>query len=135
MRGPTSNQNNRPSSGPRFSKRDLLKGSAALTFGTVFASPLRAAAPPAEVITPQLIDAAKKEAKVVWYTSIDLAVAEKIAASFKIAARLRPSRAVRTCARPRSFAGTVGRPESDFVRRKTSSQSGTGFAAVGIRGP
>ena len=37
-------------------------------------------APPAEAITPQLIEAAKKEGKVVWYTSIDLSVAEKIAA-------------------------------------------------------
>ena len=40
-------------------------------------------APPAETITPQLIEAAKKEGKVVWYTAIDLSVAEKIAGAFK----------------------------------------------------
>src|SRR5258708_16548645 len=68
---------------PGLSRRDVLKGSTALTLGAIFASPVRAAAPPAEAITPQLIDAAKKEGKVVWYTSIDLAVAEKISASFK----------------------------------------------------
>src|SRR6201999_407116 len=51
--------------------------------GTVFAAPARAEAPPPEAITPQLIEAAKKEGKVVWYTSIDLSVSEKIAASFK----------------------------------------------------
>src|SRR5438132_18234 len=68
---------------PRLSRRDVLKGATAVTLGTVFASPVRAAAPPAEAITPQLIDAAKKEGKVVWYTSIDLAVAERISASFK----------------------------------------------------
>ena len=71
----------------KFSRRDVLRyslqGSAALTLGTVYASPTRAAAPPAEAITPQLIEAAKKEGKVVWYTSIDLSVSEKIAASFK----------------------------------------------------
>src|SRR5258708_10444009 len=71
----------------KFSRRDLLQGSlrasTALALGTVFASPARAEAPPPESITPQLIEAAKKEGKVVWYTSIDLSVSERIAASFK----------------------------------------------------
>jgi iron(III) transport system substrate-binding protein len=68
---------------PELSRRDVLKGSTALALGTVFASAARAAAPPAETITPQLIEAAKKEGKVVWYTAIDLAVAERIAEAFK----------------------------------------------------
>ena len=71
----------------KLSRRDVLQGSlkasTALAFGTVFASPARAQAPPPEAITPQLIEAAKKEGKVVWYTSIDLSVSEKIAAAFK----------------------------------------------------
>src|SRR3954469_21562227 len=67
----------------KLSRRDILKGSSALALGTVFASPVRAEAPPPEAITPALIEAAKKEGKVVWYTSIDLSVSEKIAASFK----------------------------------------------------
>jgi iron(III) transport system substrate-binding protein len=67
----------------KLSRRDVLKGSAALTVGTMFAASVRAEAPPAEAITPQLIEAAKKEGKLVWYTSIDLSVSEKIAASFK----------------------------------------------------
>ncbi|HJZ20212.1 MAG TPA: extracellular solute-binding protein [Bradyrhizobium sp.] len=50
---------------------------------TAFAAPARAEPPPAEAITPQLIEAAKKEGKVVWYTSIDLAVAERISAAFR----------------------------------------------------
>ena len=65
------------------SRRDILRGSTALALGTVFATAARAEAPPAEAITPQLIEAAKKESKVVWYTSIDLSVSEKIAGSFK----------------------------------------------------
>src|SRR5712664_4913265 len=71
----------------KLSRREILqgalKGSTALTLGTVFAAPARAEAPPAEAITPQLIEAAKKEGKVVWYTSIDLSVSEKISAAFK----------------------------------------------------
>ena len=43
----------------------------------MFASPVRAEAPPPEAITPQLIEAAKKEGKVVLYTSIDLSVVGK----------------------------------------------------------
>jgi len=36
---------------------------------------------PATAITPGLIAAAEKEGKVVWYTSVDLPVAEKVARS------------------------------------------------------
>jgi iron(III) transport system substrate-binding protein len=67
----------------KISRRDVLKGSTALALGTVFTASVRAEAPPAEAITPQLIEAAKKEGKVVWYTSIDLSVSEKIGAAFK----------------------------------------------------
>lgn len=66
----------------RLSRRDILKGSTALAL-TAFASPIRAAAPEASAITPQLIEAAKKEGKVVWYTSVDLPLAEKISKSFE----------------------------------------------------
>lgn len=66
----------------RLSRRDILKGSAALGL-TAFASPSRAAAPAAEAITPALIDAAKKEGQVVWYTSADLQLAETIGKAFE----------------------------------------------------
>jgi iron(III) transport system substrate-binding protein len=65
-----------------LSRRDVLKGSTALAV-TAFASPVRAAAPEASAITPQLIEAAKKEGKVVWYTSVDLPLAEKISKAFE----------------------------------------------------
>jgi iron(III) transport system substrate-binding protein len=41
------------------------------------------AAPPATVVTPDLIAAAKKEGKVVWYTSIDLKLSEQIGKAFE----------------------------------------------------
>src|SRR5258705_8666007 len=64
-----------------LSYRDGLKVSLAL--GAVFAPPARAAAPPAEAITPQLIEAAKKEAKVILYSSMDLPVGEKLGKAFE----------------------------------------------------
>jgi len=42
-----------------------------------------AAGPAASKVTPALIDAAKKEGKVVWYTAVDLPVAERIAKAFE----------------------------------------------------
>ena len=67
---------------PTFSRRDVLQGSTALAASSVFAS-VASAAPPASAVTPQLIEAAKKEGKVVFYTSIDLPVAERIAKAFE----------------------------------------------------
>ena len=53
-----------------FSRRDVLKGSTAFAVGAVFASPVRAAPPAAEAITPALIEAAEKEGKVVEVKAI-----------------------------------------------------------------
>jgi len=66
----------------RLSRRDILKVSTALVFGT-YAAPLKAAAPEASSVTPTLIEAARKEGKVIWHTSVDLPVAEKIAKAFE----------------------------------------------------
>jgi iron(III) transport system substrate-binding protein len=66
----------------RFSRRDLLKGSTALALG-VTATRVQAAAPPATAVTPALVEAARKEGKVVYYTSVDLPLAEKIAKAFE----------------------------------------------------
>jgi iron(III) transport system substrate-binding protein len=67
----------------KISRRDILKGSTALAIGTVFAEPVRAAAPPAEAITPALIEAAKKEGKCAFYTAMDLQFAEKLGKDFE----------------------------------------------------
>jgi iron(III) transport system substrate-binding protein len=68
---------------PRLSRRDILKASTALAIGGVFASAARAAAPPVVAITPGLIDAARQEAKVVFYSSMDLPVGEKLGKAFE----------------------------------------------------
>ena len=67
---------------PTFSRRDVVKGASACAASSVFAS-VASAAPPASPVTPQLIEAAKKEGKIVYYTSIDLPVAERIAKAFE----------------------------------------------------
>jgi iron(III) transport system substrate-binding protein len=67
-----------------LSRRDMIKGSAALAT-VVFAAPLRAQAPPAEAITPKLIDAARQEGTVVLYSSMDLPVGEKLGKAFEAA--------------------------------------------------
>jgi iron(III) transport system substrate-binding protein len=64
------------------SRREVIKGSVALGFA-LFAAPIEAAAPEAVAITPQLIDAAKKEGKVVLYSSMDLPVGEKLGKAFE----------------------------------------------------
>jgi iron(III) transport system substrate-binding protein len=66
-----------------ISRRDILRVSGALALGTVFPSAVRAAAPPPEAITPQLIEAANKEAKVILYSSMDLPVGEKLGKAFE----------------------------------------------------
>src|SRR5499425_1087832 len=68
----------------RFSRRHVLKASTIAAAG-LFASPSRSAAPEATAITPELVEAARKEGKVHYYTSIDLPLAEKIARSFEAA--------------------------------------------------
>jgi iron(III) transport system substrate-binding protein len=67
----------------KVSRRGILKSSAALAFGAVFASPARAGAPPSVAITPELVEAAKKEAKIVLYSAMDLPVGEKLGKAFE----------------------------------------------------
>jgi iron(III) transport system substrate-binding protein len=66
----------------KISRRNVLKASGALALGLTSTKVL-AAAPPATAVTPALIEAAKKEGKVVYYTSVDLPLAEKIAKAFE----------------------------------------------------
>ncbi|MGF6433783.1 ABC transporter substrate-binding protein [Bradyrhizobium elkanii] len=67
----------------KWSRRDWLKVTAATAAGMVFAEPLRAAAPPAEAVTPELIAAAKKEGKISFYSALELNTAERLARDFE----------------------------------------------------
>src|SRR5258708_5335383 len=66
----------------RLSRPVMIKRSAALGL-TIFAAPIKAAAPEPVAITPQLIEAAKQEGKVVLYSAMDLPVGEKLGKAFE----------------------------------------------------
>jgi iron(III) transport system substrate-binding protein len=56
----------------------------AIAAGAVFtAESVLAEAPAPTKVTPELIEAAKKEGKIVWYTSVELELAEKVAKAFE----------------------------------------------------
>ncbi|AMN39565.1 ABC transporter substrate-binding protein [Rhodoplanes sp. Z2-YC6860] len=65
-----------------ISRRDVLAGTGAVALGLA-SSRVLSAAPAASPVTPELIEAAKKEGKVVYYTSVDLPLAEKIGKAFE----------------------------------------------------
>jgi len=67
----------------KWSRRDVLKASAVSMAGVLFAEPLRAAAPPPTTITPALIEAARKEGKVSFYTALELNTAERLGKVFE----------------------------------------------------
>jgi iron(III) transport system substrate-binding protein len=65
----------------QFTKRDVLRGAGAL--GLSAFSARVAAAPAAEAVTPALIEAAKKEGKISFYTAMDLQFAEHLGKAFE----------------------------------------------------
>jgi iron(III) transport system substrate-binding protein len=96
-----------------LSRRRLLETSAALA-AAAFAAPLRAAAPEPSAITPALVDAARKEGKLAFYTAMDLPVAERLAKTFEakypgIAVRVERSGAERVFQR-------IGQEQSSGIR-------------------
>ena len=66
----------------KLSRRDLIKGSAALSLGAL-ATRVMAAAPAPVSITPDLVNAARNEGKVILYSSMDLPVGEKLGKAFE----------------------------------------------------
>src|SRR5439155_5070840 len=69
----------------RLSGGDLQKGPRGLACGPVLAPPARAEAPPPVASTPALVEAAKKEGKIILYSSMDLPVGEKLGKAFEAA--------------------------------------------------
>ena len=67
----------------RWSRRDVLRSSSALAAGVMFAGPVRAAPPPPASVTPALIEAARKEGKVSYYSALELNVAERLGKAFE----------------------------------------------------
>ena len=64
----------------RLTRRTLLRSS---VLASAALATRVAAAPPAESVTPALIEAARKEGKLAFYTAMDLPVAERFAKAFE----------------------------------------------------
>ena len=66
-----------------WSRREMLGASAGSVAGMLFAEPLRAATIAPSAVTPDLIEAARKEGKVSYYAAIQLDVAERLGKLFE----------------------------------------------------
>jgi iron(III) transport system substrate-binding protein len=102
------------------SRRDVLKGAAAAVAGApvAWATRVLSASPPAEAITPQLLEAAKKEAKVSFYTAMDIPVAERLGKTFE--------------ARYAGIAVRVERSGSERIYQRIEQERGSNIFAVDV---
>jgi len=66
----------------KLSRRDMLRASTVLA-ASVFAEPLAAAAPEPTPLSPALIQAARKEGTLAFYTAMDIPVAEELTKAFE----------------------------------------------------
>jgi iron(III) transport system substrate-binding protein len=68
----------------RMSRRRVVQGLSAVSIAAPMLSrQARAAAPAPTKVTQDLIDRARKEGKVIWYTAVDLPVAERVGKAFE----------------------------------------------------
>src|SRR5436305_2066269 len=102
----------------RWSRRDLLKASTAAVAGTIFAEPLCAAAPPPEEVTPSLIEAAKKEGKLSYYSALELSTAERLARMFE--------------AKYPGISVRVERSGAERIFQRIAQEQGSGINAVDV---
>jgi iron(III) transport system substrate-binding protein len=63
----------------KWPRRYVLKTSTALAAAALFAEPVKAAAPPPTSVTPALIESARKEGNISYYSALELNVAERLA--------------------------------------------------------
>ena len=102
----------------RWSRRDLLKASTAFATGALFAEPLRAAAPPPTSVTPELIEAARKEGKIYYYSALELNVAERLGKAFE--------------AKYPGIAVRVERSGAERIYQRIAQEQGSGINAVDV---
>jgi iron(III) transport system substrate-binding protein len=102
----------------KWSRRDLLKVSTASAAGLLFAQPSRAAAPPPTAVTPALIEAARKEGKVSFYSALELTTAERLGKIFE--------------AKYPGIAVRVERSGAERIFQRIAQEQGSGINAVDI---
>ncbi len=102
----------------RWSRRDLLKASTASLAGVVFAEPVKAAAPPPSEVTPALIEAARKDGKLSYYSALELNVAERLGKMFE--------------AKYPGIAVRVERSGAERIFQRIAQEQGSGINAVDV---
>ena len=101
-----------------WSRRDVLKASTVSIAGALFAEPLLAAAPPPTVVTPDLIDAARKEGKLSFYSALELNTAERLARLFE--------------AKYPGIAVRVERSGAERIYQRIAQEQGSGIKAADV---
>jgi iron(III) transport system substrate-binding protein len=102
----------------KWSRRDVLRASTVSAAGLLFAEPLRAAAPPPTTVTPALIEAARKEGKVSYYSALELNVAERLGKAFE--------------AKYPGIAVRVERSGAERIYQRIGQEQGSGINAVDV---
>src|ERR1700747_299665 len=101
-----------------WSRRDVLKTSAGLGGGGAVAAPRRAAAPPPTSVTPELIEAARKEGKISYYSALELTTAERLGKAFE--------------AKYPGIAVRVERSGAERIYQRIAQEQGSGINAVDV---
>jgi iron(III) transport system substrate-binding protein len=104
--------------GRKYSRRDVLAASSGLVAGAVFAQPLKAAAPAPTPVAAALIDAARKESKVAFYTALELTTSERLARAFE--------------AKYPGIAVRVERSGAERNFQRIAQEQGSGIRAVDV---
>jgi iron(III) transport system substrate-binding protein len=101
-----------------WSRRDLLVAGAGSAAGMMFAAPSKAAAPPPTGVTPALIEAAKKEGKLSFYSALELNTAERLGRAFE--------------AKYPGIAVRVERSGAERIFQRIAQEQGSGINAVDV---
>jgi iron(III) transport system substrate-binding protein len=96
----------------------MLRVSTASAAGLLFAQPLRAGAPPPTAVTPALIEAARKEGKLSYYSALELNVAERLGKMFE--------------AKYPGIAVRVERSGAERIFQRIAQEQGSGINAVDV---
>ena len=99
------------------SRREALNATA-LAVGTVFAAPFTAAAPASSAVTPALIEAARREGKLSFYSALELPVAERFGRLFE--------------AKYPGIAVHVERSGAERLYQRIAQLQGSGIGAVDV---
>src|ERR1700676_5599503 len=102
----------------KWTRCELLKTSPGLAAGVLFAEPVRGAAPPPASVTPALIEAARKEGKVSYYSALELNVAERLGKAFE--------------AKYPGIAVRVERSGAERIFQRIAQEQGSGINAVDV---